>query len=82
MISSFYRSKPWIDLMTVIRLERGNICEHCGKPIVKKYDAIGHHKIELTEENVEDANISLNPDNIMLVHPPAFSTELFVFFLC
>ena len=68
MLSSFYRSKPWIDLMAVIRLERGNICEHCGKPIVKKYDAIGHHIIELTEENVEDANISLNPDNIMLVH--------------
>ena len=68
MLSSFYRSKPWVDLMAVIRLERGNICEHCGKPIVKKYDAIGHHKIELTEENVEDANIALNPDNIMLVH--------------
>lgn len=44
------------------------ICEHCGKPIVCKYDCIGHHKIYLTESNVSDAVISLNPDNIMLVH--------------
>ena len=59
--------------MQVIRLERVNsegqlICEYCGKPIIAKYDCIGHHKIELTEANVDDANIALNPDNIMLVH--------------
>lgn len=59
--------------MQVIRLERLNndgfiICEHCGKPIVRKYDCIGHHVIELTEENYQNAEISLNPDNIMLVH--------------
>lgn len=73
MLSDFYRSKDWIDLMQVIRLQRVNenndvICEHCGKPITKKYDCIGHHVIELTEQNVTDANISLNPDNIALVH--------------
>lgn len=44
------------------------ICEHCGKPIVRKYDCIGHHKIHLTESNVNDVNIALNPDNVMLVH--------------
>ena len=44
------------------------ICEHCGKPIVNKYDCIGHHKIELTNSNVYDADVALNPDNIMLVH--------------
>lgn len=44
------------------------ICEHCGKPIVRAYDCIGHHVKELTEENVNDAEVSLNPDNVMLVH--------------
>lgn len=44
------------------------ICEHCGKPIVKAYDCILHHIVELTEENYTDANISLNPENIALVH--------------
>lgn len=44
------------------------ICEHCGKPIIKAYDCIGHHKTQLTEENYTDAEIALNPDNIALVH--------------
>lgn len=73
MLNDFYRSKEWVDLMQVIRLERVNaegvnICEHCGKPIIAKYDCIGHHVIELTEQNVHDANIALNPDNVVLVH--------------
>jgi hypothetical protein len=72
-LTEFYRSKQWEALLKVLRLERiddtGNIiCEYCGKPIVKAYDCIGHHKEELTEENVNDFNISLNPDNIALVH--------------
>ena len=70
---NFYRSDNWTNLLKVIKLERlgsdgFNICEYCGRPIVKAYDCIGHHKIYLTEENYIDANISLNPDNIQLVH--------------
>ena len=53
---NFYRSKEWERLLIVLKNERvdnaGNIiCEHCGKPIVRAYDCIGHHKIELTKEN-------------------------------
>ncbi len=73
MLSDFYKSKEWVSLMQIIRLQRMNpngmlICEHCGKPIIAKYDCIGHHIIELNEFNVTDASIALNPDNIMLVH--------------
>lgn len=69
----FYKSKQWLDLLQRLKLERTNedgklICEYCGKEIVKSYDCIGHHKIPLTEANVNDYNISLNPDNIMLIH--------------
>ena len=69
----FYRSKDWTNLLKVLRSERVdaegfNICEYCGKPIVKRYDCIGHHKIELTEDNYYISEISLNPDNIALVH--------------
>lgn len=67
-LSEFYSCKEWIELMNNIRLQRNNICEHCHKPIVNTYGSIGHHKIHLTESNYKDANISLNPDNIMLVH--------------
>lgn len=68
----FYRSREWETLRKQITLERVNengdlVCEHCGKLIIHPYDAICHHVIELTEENVHDANVSLNPENIMLV---------------
>ena len=69
----FYRSKEWNNLLAVLKEERVDadghiVCEECGKPIVKAYDIIGHHKEELTEENVQDATIALNPANIAFVH--------------
>lgn len=72
-LDNFYHCKPWIKLLTQLKIERLNdegelICAYCGKPIVKKYDVIGHHTIELTDENVNDFNISLNPELIDLVH--------------
>ena len=72
-LQNFYKSKQWQKLLEVIKLERLNedgqlICEYCGKPIVNKYDAIGHHTIFLTEDNVNDAEISLNPDLIQMLH--------------
>ena len=72
-LNSFYRSKEWEGLIEQLRIERVNdagqiICECCGEPIVKKYDCIGHHRTELTEDNVNDYNISLNPSNVMLIH--------------
>lgn len=72
-LSWFYTSRAWSDFLQVLKMQRVNehgeiICEQCGKPIVKKYDCIGHHKIELNDQNVNDASIALNPDNIALVH--------------
>lgn len=72
-LSNFYKSKDWEKLMKVIRMERVNedgeiICAHCHKAITKSYDCIGHHTIFLTEENVNRAEISLNPELIQLVH--------------
>ena len=70
---SFYRSKEWKALCDRLMIERLNengdiICEHCGKPIINAYDCIRHHKIPLTEANVNDFTISLNEENIALVH--------------
>lgn len=71
--TDFYRQTRWIKLRKVLMSERLNaegllICEHCGKSILKDYDAILHHKIELTPQNVNDANIAYNPENLMFVH--------------
>lgn len=72
-IQSFYKSKEWVDLLSYLKLKRTHkdgqlYCEHCGKPIIKSYDCIGHHIIELTPANINDYTISLNPDNIKLIH--------------
>lgn len=73
-LASFYISKEWRNFrQTVIneRLARDGdiICNHCNKPIMNSYEIIAHHcNIFLTEQNVFDYDISLNPDNIQLVH--------------
>ena len=72
-LKAFYHSRKWESFTKQIRLERATaegyvICEHCGKPILKPYDCIAHHVTELTEQNVGDVSIALNPDNIKLIH--------------
>lgn len=72
-LDNFYQSKQWRKLLEQIKIDRLTpegelICEYCSKPITRAYDIIGHHKQELTEDNVNDYNISLNPDNVALVH--------------
>ena len=42
-------------------------CSRCGKPILHRYDLIVHHKRELSEANVNDAMVALNPDNVECV---------------
>lgn len=70
--AAFYRSEKWRELLRILKDERSKngilLCEHCGRTIVRAYDCIGHHVIELTEENVNDWDISLNPENVKLVH--------------
>ena len=71
-LRDFYRSKEWQEFREVVigqRIEEDGTVhdEVTGKPIVKKYDIVLHHKEELTEQNVNDRNISLNPDNIMII---------------
>lgn len=72
-LSDFYKSKEWEKLIEILKLERVDssgqiICGYCGGVISKKYDCIGHHMEELTEQNVNDPQIALNPENVMLVH--------------
>lgn len=70
---TFYNSKEWRRLVDNLKIERVNdkgllICEYCGRPIAKRWDAIGHHVIPLNAENEKDATIALNPDNVQIIH--------------
>lgn len=72
-LSQFYTSNEWRKFRKALIAERINPIdgilydEYNGKPLLKDYDIILHHKIELTMQNVNDRSISLNPDNIMIV---------------
>lgn len=73
-LPSFYQSPEWRKFRRALIAERtapdGFLYdEHSGKPILRGCDAILHHKEELTLRNVNDASVSLNPDNIMIVSP-------------
>ncbi len=77
----FYKGDDWgICKMQILnaRLKNGIVyCEHCGEPIIKSFNPqknnnagamAFHHKIPLTDTNVNDASISINPANIQIVH--------------
>lgn len=71
-LSEFYRSKEWAEFRAYLIAKRtaadGFVYDEItGKPIVKAYDIILHHKIPLTLENVNDCNITLNESNIQIV---------------
>ena len=67
ILNTFYASDLWINFRLSLIAERGPYCQKCGRLIANHLDIIGHHKIELTPENVHDTMISLNPDNVLLV---------------
>jgi hypothetical protein len=68
ILKSFYASEKWQIFRLLIISQRDLRCEHCGQLVARSVELTLHHKIELTPENVSDTNISLNPDNVLVVH--------------
>lgn len=68
IIKSFYASSRWTKFRAAIIAERGMTCEKCGKLITTDRDAELDHIIELTPDNIQDVNITLNPTNVRLLH--------------
>ena len=73
-LAQFYTSEEWRGLRALLISERTNqkdgllYCEHCGEPIIRLYECIAHHVQEITLRNVNDCSVSLNPENVKLVH--------------
>ena len=59
----FYDTKKWKRLRELY-LDEHPVCERCLAAGLVSVAEHVHHKIELTEENVKDPNISLNPNNL------------------
>jgi predicted kinase len=79
--TQFYNGQDWANCkaqVTQERLKDGALyCEHCGKLILKSFNpnannnkgaVVFHHKTYLTNHNVNDASISINPANIAVLH--------------
>lgn len=80
-LASFYASDAWAacKAQTLKQRMRGGAvyCEHCGELILKDFNPkaknnagamVFHHKIILTLANVNNADISINPSNIAILH--------------
>ncbi|WP_244833383.1 HNH endonuclease signature motif containing protein [Clostridium sp. BJN0001] len=56
---SFYTSKEWIKCRDGYIKTVYGLCERCGKP-----GKIVHHKKYITQDNINDPDITLNFDNL------------------
>lgn len=56
----FYNSKAWKDMRRYILKRDHYTCAHCQCRAAEI-----HHIKELTPDNIDDINISLNPDNLI-----------------
>lgn len=66
-LHKFYTTKAWRDLAYALKIKANGTCNRCGHNVMDFKYLIGHHKIELTEDNVEDVSVSLNPDNVEVI---------------
>ena len=66
-LHGFYHSKAWEKCRKVYIQSTNGLCERCLGLGIYNAGKIVHHKIPLTESNYQDAAISLNPDNLMLL---------------
>ncbi len=56
---SFYLSAAWEGTRAAYLMSQDYICERCGEPA-----KVVHHKRRITRDNINDAGITLNWDNL------------------
>ena len=62
-----YKSKAWQDCRDAYAKSKGGLCELCLAKGLYSPGEIVHHKIHLTEENVQDPAVALNFANLQLL---------------
>ena len=64
---AFYKSKAWQNCREGYAKKCGYLCESCVRQGLHVRGEIVHHKVPLTPENISDASVALNWDNLELV---------------
>lgn len=62
-IHAFYCRKDYLDLAQACKIKSGGVCAKCDG-VFDISELRPHHKVELTLDNIDDVNVTLNPDNI------------------
>lgn len=62
-IHAFYCRKDYLDLAQACKIKSGGVCAKCGG-VFDISELRPHHKVELTLDNIDDVNVTLNPENI------------------
>lgn len=63
----FYKSKQWQKCREDYARSVGGLCEECLEREIITAGEIVHHKIELTPDNINRPEITLNWENLRLV---------------
>lgn len=63
----FYSSKRWQECRDTYKSSVGGLCERCSKIGLVNPGEIVHHKTYITQRNINDANITLNWENLELL---------------
>lgn len=67
-LQRFYGSRQWRELRDMLVVAHNGKCDRCGKDYsTEKYQLIAHHKEHLTDDNLKDPAVALNPDNIEIL---------------
>lgn len=63
----FYSTSAWRECRNAYAASRGHLCERCISRGILSYGEIVHHKIELTPENIDNPDVTLNFQNLELL---------------
>lgn len=65
--TAFYNTKAWHDCRDAYAKSVGGLCEECLRHGLIKAGEIVHHKVPLTQDNINDPDVALSWDNLELL---------------
>ena len=74
-VKTFRSSRRWRDFAHLLKVERGFRCARSGRVYAGAAELVAHHTVELTEDNVDDPGISLNPALIEVISADEHNKE-------
>lgn len=64
---SFYKTQAWKKCRASYAKSVGGLCETCLKKGIYRPGQIVHHIVHISEDNINDATVTLNWNNLRLV---------------